>query len=40
MLEDIKEYLEKANYRCNEIQSGCKYCCDCNYKYKMRCNKK
>ena len=30
--ESIKRiYLEKANYRCNEVQSGCKYCCNCNY---------
>ena len=31
MLEYIKEYLEKANNKCNEIQNGCKYCYDCNY---------
>lgn len=32
MLEYIKEYLEKVDYRCNEIQNSCKDCCDCSYK--------
>lgn len=37
MLEDIKEYLEKVNCRCNEIQSSLKHCYDCNYR-KILCD--